>query len=336
MRKLLIGLALMVGVLFILNHFTQFDEILVVLQRSDWRFIALALLCVAGWLLCTAATYQSVFAALGVERPLGPLVPLAAAANFVNVVAPSMGMSGMAVIISDAHRRQLPSAHATVAGALFVLFEYAGFALYLVLGLLVLFRRDDISGPELAASGVLLAMTGVLLVILYLGMRAPAELGRLLRWIARSTNTLSAPLTKRKAISEERAEQFAHDIATGLHSARQPRKLWKPLFYALLGKGLLLGVLTSVFLAFQVPLSIGTLIAGFAIAYLFLIVSPTPAGVGVVEGVLTLSLSSMFVPLEQAAVITLSYRVLTFWLPLFFGFLSFQFLQIRKPFPASS
>jgi uncharacterized protein (TIRG00374 family) len=336
MRKLLIGLALLVGVLFILNHFTQFDEILVVLQRSDWRFIALALLCVAGWLLCTAATYQSVFAALGVERPLGPLVPLAAAANFVNVVAPSMGMSGMAVIISDARRRQLPSAHATVAGALFVLFEYAGFALYLVLGLLVLFRRDDISGPELAASGVLLAMTGVLLVILYLGMRAPTALGRLLRWIARSTNTLSAPFTKRKAISEERAEQFAHDIATGLHSARQPRKLWKPLFYALLGKGLLLGVLTSVFLAFQVPLSIGTLIAGFAIAYLFLIVSPTPAGVGVVEGVLTLSLSSMFVPLEQAAVITLSYRVLTFWLPLFFGFLSFQFLQIRKPFPASS
>ena len=99
---------------------------------------------------------------------------------------------------------------------------------------------------------------------------------------------------------------------------------------------MLLCVLTAVFMAFQTPLSVGTLIAGFAIAYLFLIVSPTPAGVGVVEGVLTLSLSSMFVPLGEATVITLSYRVLTFWLPLLFGFLSFQLLQIRKPFPASS
>lgn len=336
MRKLFIGFMLLLGMLFILNHFTQFDDILVVLQRSDWRFIGLALLCIFGWLLCTAATYQAVFAALGVKRPLAPLVPLAAAANFVNVVAPSMGMSGMAVLISDARRRRLPSAHATVAGALFILFEYAGFALYLVLGLIVLFRRDDITGPELAASGVLLVMTVVLLVILYLGMRAPAALGRLLRWIARTANRLSWSFVKRKTISEERAEQFAHDMATGLRSARQPRKLFKPLFYALLSKGLLLCVLTAVFLAFQVPLSVGTLIAGFAIAYLFLIVSPTPAGVGVVEGVLTLSLSSMFVPLEQAAVITLSYRVLTFWLPLFFGFLSFQFLHISKSFPASS
>jgi len=336
MRKLFIGLMLLLGVLFALNHFTQLDAILEVLQRSDWRFIGLALLFIAAWLLCTAATYQAVFAALGVERPVAPLVPLAAAANFVNVVAPSMGMSGMAVLISDARRRRLPPAHATVAGALFVLFEYAGFALYLVLGLIVLFRRDDITGPELAASGVLAVMTAILLVILYLGMRAPNALGRFLRWIARTTNKLSGLVTKRDAISEERAEKFAHDIAEGLHSARQPRKLLKPLFYALLSKGMLLCVMTTVFLAFQVPLSIGTLIAGFAIAYLFLIVSPTPAGVGVVEGVLTLTLSSMFVPLEQAAVITLSYRVLTFWLPLLFGFLSFQFLQIRRPFLSSS
>ncbi|HRN51147.1 MAG TPA: lysylphosphatidylglycerol synthase transmembrane domain-containing protein [Anaerolineales bacterium] len=336
MRKLFIGLILLLGVLFLLNHFTQFDDVVAVLQQSDWRFVGLALLCVAGWLLCTAATYQAVFAALGIERPLGPLVPLAAAANFVNVVAPSMGMSGMAVLISDARKRKLAPAHATVVGALFILFEYAGFALYLVLGLIVLFRRDDITGPELAASGVLLAMTAVLLVILYLGMRAPVALGRFLRWIAHTTNKLSRPITKRDAVSEERAEKFAHDIAEGLRSARQPRKLLKPLFFALLGKGMLLCVLTAVFMAFQTPLSVGTLIAGFAIAYLFLIVSPTPAGVGVVEGVLTLSLSSMFVPLGEATVITLSYRVLTFWLPLLFGFLSFQLLQIRKPFPASS
>ena len=74
----------------------------------------------------------------------------------------------------------------------------------------------------------------------------------------------------------------------------------------------------------MVPVSAGTLIAGFSISYLFMIVSPTPAGIGVVEGFLTVALSSMYVPLSDATVITLAYRGITFWIPLFIGLLAFR------------
>jgi hypothetical protein len=80
------------------------------------------------------------------------------------------------------------------------------------------------------------------------------------------------------------------------------------------------------FLAFGTEISIGTLVAGFSIGYLFLIVSPTPAGVGFVEGGLTLALTSLSVPLGAAAVITLAYRGITFWLPLLLGMLAFRIL----------
>ncbi len=95
---------------------------------------------------------------------------------------------------------------------------------------------------------------------------------------------------------------------------------------AVSSKILLMGILLLCFIAFEVPLAPGTLVAGFSLGYLFLIVSPTPAGIGFVEGGLTLALTSLKVPLGAAAVIALSYRGITFWLPLAFGAYAFRLL----------
>jgi glycosyltransferase 2 family protein len=83
-------------------------------------------------------------------------------------------------------------------------------------------------------------------------------------------------------------------------------------------------------MAFRVPFSAGTIIGGFAISYLFLIVSPTPAGVGIVEGVMPLALSSLRVPWSEAVVITLAYRGITFWIPLGLGAVAFRMLERKK------
>ena len=48
------------------------------------------------------------------------------------------------------------------------------------------------------------------------------------------------------------------------------------------------------------------------------------------EGVLTVTLRSLNVPLGSAAVITLAYRGFTFWLPLLFGIVAFRILE-RHP-----
>jgi uncharacterized protein (TIRG00374 family) len=96
---------------------------------------------------------------------------------------------------------------------------------------------------------------------------------------------------------------------------------------ALTNKTLLISVLLLVFLSFKAPISIGTLVAGFSVAYLFLIVSPTPSGIGVVEGIMTLVLRSMYIPLGTAVLISLTYRGITFWLPLLFGLFAFRRLS---------
>ena len=74
----------------------------------------------------------------------------------------------------------------------------------------------------------------------------------------------------------------------------------------------------------------GMIIGGFAISYLFLIVSPTPSGIGIVEGIMPLALSSLRVPWSQAVIITLAYRGITFWFPLGAGALAFRALNRVK------
>ena len=89
----------------------------------------------------------------------------------------------------------------------------------------------------------------------------------------------------------------------------------------------MMSVLMAAFLSFKVPFTAGTIIGGFSISYVFLIVSPTPSGVGIVEGIMPLALSSLRVPWSQAVVITLAYRGITFWLSLGIGAIAFRILN---------
>jgi uncharacterized protein (TIRG00374 family) len=120
-------------------------------------------------------------------------------------------------------------------------------------------------------------------------------------------------------------------MAEGLSALQGKRRdmLW-PFLFSLNNKALLICVLAFTFLALGTPFSVGTLVGGFSIGYLFLIVSPTPSGVGVVEGILPVALNSLRVKWEAAVLITLVYRGLTFWFPLAVGAAALRLLQ-RKP-----
>jgi len=195
----------------------------------------------------------------------------------------------------------------------------------------VLARRNDLHWPEIIASCVLLFGALGLATLLYLGLQSGDALGKALAWMARLINRIVRPFIHRDYLEVGRAHSFAYDGAAGIAAVRQhPRGLLKPIFLAVTNKTLLILILLLTFMAFHVPYSSGTIVAGFSIGYLFLIVSPTPSGIGIVEGVLTLALTSLWVPVEAAAIITLVYRGYTFWLPLFVGMAAFRQMPNEK------
>jgi uncharacterized protein (TIRG00374 family) len=328
MRRVLTVLVVLLAVYFAVTRLGEVQEVAETVQRGNPWWLGLGLALQAAWLANTALTLRAVYRLMGVPSRLRDMLPLVITSNFVNIVAPSGGMGGMAVYISDARRRGLSASRVTIAGVLHLLLEYFSFLCVLALGLVVLVRRNNLTAIEVAASIVLLAAALTLAGLLALGAWSPARLERVLIWAARTINRVAQPILRRPYLSEAQAHEFTVEAVEGLGVLRAHWLEYVPaVLLALVGKALLIGILSMVFLAYGTPFSSGTLVAGFSIGHLFTIVSPTPSGLGVVEGALTLGLVSLRVPLRPATVITLGYRAFTFWLPFAYGFVALRVLH---------
>ncbi|HLB64670.1 MAG TPA: lysylphosphatidylglycerol synthase transmembrane domain-containing protein [Anaerolineales bacterium] len=332
MRNLFLALLLLLGVYFVITRFTEAQQVALTLQRGNWLWLLAAAFVQLVWLLNVAASYRAIYRALGIEERIERLIPLCSAAFFVNLVAPVAGMSGLAIFIAEARRRGQPVGRVSTASALMVLYDYVAFLLVLTIGLVVLFQRNQLSAAEVIASLILVIIAVGLAFLLYLGMRSPERLSRVLAGMASLVNRIARPIIQHDYLDVDRAHAFAHDAAEGLHAARRtPGNLLLPAALALSSKAFLISILFFVFLAFRQPFSVSTLIAGFSIGYLFLIVSPTPSGIGFVEGALTLTLTSLRVPLAPAALISLAYRGITLWFPFAYGAIAIRWVSRSAP-----
>jgi hypothetical protein len=336
MRKFVFAILLVLALYFLLSRLAQVEQVALTLQRGDLKWIVLAIGLQFVWLVNVAACFRACYRLLGVEESIERLLLLALSANFINIIAPAAGVSGLAVFITDSKARGMPTGRVTSAAALSILYDYLAFIVVLGLGLTVLFRRDRLGAAEISASVILLVVALVFATLLFLGMRSGEALGRALAWMARSVNRALWPLRHRDYLSEATARTFAREAAEGLALARQaPRgAILLPAALALSKQALLISILFMVFMAFGQAFSVGTLVAGFAIGYLFLIVSPTPSGIGFVEGAMTLALTTLRVPLAAATIITLAYRGITLWLTLLYGAIAMRWIG-RHPASAA-
>jgi uncharacterized protein (TIRG00374 family) len=334
MRKLIVGLFLCLGGMLFILGFSEIQNIFSSLQHANLWYLVVAILLQIVWFVILGLTFQSIYHLLGLGEHLRRLALIAVASGFVSIVMPSAGVGGLALFISDGQKRGLSPGKVTVASALYLLLDEAAFLCVLAVGIVLLVRHKNLSIEEVVASFILLAIACVIALLLYLSYRSSIALGDLLAKIARIVNRLFRLFLHRDYLSEARAHSFAMEMGDGLGSLpTKPYSLIPPFILSLVNKALLMGILTAAFLSFNVPFTTGKIIAGFSIAYLFLIVSPTPSGIGVVEGVMTLALHSLRIGLGDAAVVTLAYRAITFWLPLVFGALAFRFLYLEKKKP---
>ncbi|HEY9151303.1 MAG TPA: lysylphosphatidylglycerol synthase transmembrane domain-containing protein [Anaerolineales bacterium] len=332
MRKFIIIAVLFLAVTFVLLYFSELQQITTTLLSANPWYLALALVIQAAWLMDVGLIYQAIYALLGLKESRRHMILLAVAANFVNIITTSGGVGGMALFINDGQHRGQSSGKVTVAGALYLLLDEAAFLFVLAFGTIILARRNRLSDGDIAASLILLAIACVLASFLFLGYRSAETLGNILAKLARIINTIVRPFLRREYLSEARAHTFASEIAEGISALpKKPSRLILPLLLSLLGKILLMCVLACAFLSFNIPFRVGTIVSGFSIAFLFQIVSPTPSGVGVVEGAMALTLHSRRIGWGSAILIALAYRGVTFWLPLLVGLGAFRVVNSRKP-----
>ena len=321
-RRWLFWILIIAFLWVVISRFADIEKLVKTLEGGQWQWVAVAGLLQILYYIVYTWLYQSAFDTVEVRSRIGELLPVTFASIFVNVAAPTAGASGAALFVDDARHRGESPGRATVGTLLSLVADFVAFLFVLAFALIYLIANHVLQSYEVVGIVILLAMVGGLIALLMLGLWQPDWLRGILNWIQRAANGLAARLKRTDFLSPDWAQRTTSEfteaaIAINTH----PTRLIRTLVVALVAHAVDLLSLYVIFLAFHEKVDLGVLVAGYAMGILFWIVSITPQGIGVVEGVMTLVFASLGVSLERAAVIAVSFRGLTFWIPLGIGFL---------------
>lgn len=314
---------LAVGFIWIIvSRYSEAQQLRQVLAQGQWGWLLLAAATQMAYYIAMAATYQAAFAAVDVSSHIRELTPVTLSSLFINVVAPSGGAAGAALFVDDLKRRGQSPARVAVGVFLQLICIFLSFMLILIFGLAYLFMQHDLEIYEIIAAILLFMATAALSSALLLSLWRPSLLHRLLLWVQHFLNGLFGFLRSPSTLADDWAERNANEFSQAAEMIIQrPKRLARAVGMEFTAHGISIISLYLLFLAFNQPILFGSLVAGYAMGFLFLVVSITPMGIGVVEGVMTLVYTSLGVPSAAAAAVALAYRGLGFWLPLGLGFL---------------
>jgi uncharacterized protein (TIRG00374 family) len=324
-RNWFLWLLIIAFVWLVISRFTEIKGLAETLSQGQWQWVLAAIFLTVILYLVRAWMYQAAFYTVEVPSRIRDLLPLVFASIFVSVAVPSAGASGAVLFVDDASRRGQSQGRTAAGVLMYLISDLIAFTLILIVGLAYLFLQHDLQVYQIIAALLLLAIILTLTSVLLLGLLLPDHLLGLLSGLQRSANRFAGTLKQKSFLPEDWAVHMAGEFTEAATAiTAQPRRLARTLVIALSAQLVQLCCLLVLFQAFRQHVVLGTLVAGYAVGVLFWIVSITPQGIGVVEGVITLVYTSLGVPAEKAALVALSFRGLTFWLPFGIGFLSLR------------
>jgi uncharacterized protein (TIRG00374 family) len=316
-RRWLLLAFLVALALVVITRFVEIERVIRTLLRGQWQWVAVGAGLQFLHYLTYAAMFSAGFEAVGVAISTLQLLPVVFASVFVNVLAIT---GGAAIFVDDAARRGQSAARATAGTLLVLVADFGTFIVVLIGGLLYLSYRRVLLAYQLLGTAILAASVLGQGAILALGWWQPRWLEALFGWLQRAINWLFRLIGRPAPLADDWATRsVAEFIGAAAALATHPRVAWRLVGISFAHHAAGVASLYAVFLAFGQPGSIGVVTAAYTVGLLFWIISITPQGVGVVEGVMVLVLVSLGVPAAEATVITFAFRALAFWLPLLVG-----------------
>ena len=311
----------------IVSQFGEIRQILDVLGRGNGWLILLAVLLQIGFFLNGAAAIQSLYTITGTQGSLRNLLSVILASTFASLVAPTGTWGGVTFFVHAQRQRGIRSGVTLFVNVLYLLLDYLVVALILVVGLTSLALRQDISRLQIVAAALMGALLFALILFIFLIVEAPALPLTLIQGMLFFANKV-ARLFKRSIDIPRTLRSIEVFRGNFSRVMRERNLLTRPFLHVVVNHLLYLSTLSLLFTAFGVALELPVLISSYALILLFTIISLTPSGLGFVETIGTLALSTQKVPVNAAVVIVLTYRLLTFWLPLIVGYFAMRNLRL--------
>lgn len=316
----------------ILSSFVEIRKIADLLVRGDTVWISAAALLQVVYYLVFTEMFRCAFYTVEVKSQLRELLPLTFGAQFINTVAPTWGMAGVALFVDDLSNRGQPPAKATAGAILAQISDYASFTLVLTASLVYLFLQKNLETYEIFGAAVLLLVISGLTGALLLGMIRPILLKRMLNLVQRGIMNLACRIRHKPLLLDGWADRSATDFANAARAIEaHPGRLARTFVTALSAHVINIASIYVLFIAYHQSINLAPLTAGYAIGVLFWNISPVPQGIGLVEGVMALAYKSLGVRGMTATVVVLVFRGLDFWIPMALGFLLLRRAKLFRP-----
>ena len=329
------GIFVVVSVLFILFFVRRFGEIsnaVETLSRGSWFFLIAIAALMALSIVNRGAFYHALYDYFGAKDSLKRLVTLSLASNFLNLAAPTGGVSGAAVFISEAERQGMSKTRATFVYIFSIFLIYGFFLVVLLFGLFYLLFNHQLQKYQAITASLLFGIIFTAIFAMLVALESAAKLKKLFHFVSTIINFIARLLQRRGTLfSDETVHLVSQEIKGCLDQVEKKFKdLWLPIFHVALQEAIEILILYYVFLAFGYPIYPGILITVYAIGVLFGLMSITPSGVGIVEATMIVVLTSLRTPVELATIAVVGYRIFTFWAPFVLGYFAFRIFQKEK------
>ncbi len=330
MKKVFLRISLIVGILAIFIYYVS-QNLGTIKRTVDLTFSESIGFMLGAFILSIVAFFfmvvmhQKVFSMMNIRRTKLQMFFLQVSAMAVNALVPSSGVSVAILYANDAKKHGESEAAAVTAAILTLVADYISIAILLIFAMIYLEFVGTLELQVIVPSLAFLAITGGLFWLIYGAGKNKPALKRFLEWSKKLINKLIAPFKKKITNSETAMDRFIDELENAYLAIRSDKMdLVGAVCAMFVAHFMYLAALYVLFFSLGISPLYRVLLAGYAVGMMFVVISPTPNGVGFVEGSMVLAYSSLGVPGAAAATVTLIYRGFSFWLPLFVGFVVIQ------------
>jgi uncharacterized protein (TIRG00374 family) len=305
---------------FVLLNRGEWGEIGHATREADGGLLLGAALLQALWMVAFGAAFWGSYRAVDVPLPFRRTLAVSWAANFINMVVKSGGMSGMALFLREAARRNQSGTRATLGYLLAIALSYVEFLVFLAVALVFLWLGGDLRRYELTTSVV----TFVLLVSVLSGaavvVQSEHRVRRTYGMLARIVNTLGGLVRRGPLMDPLHADHAGREAEAAARLVRRrPARLVPTLVAGLSREAIAVLVMYAVLRAFDAQPSLTLALAAYTLTILSSYISILPSGLGIVELSLSALLIRSGVPAAPAALTAVVYRLFQFWTPFLVG-----------------
>ena len=310
---------LFLGILGALFFLTDLRQLGAVISNLSLGFLALAVLTTCFSYLFNYLAFRGLVRAVDCPVGGGNLFRIAFASATVSYLFSAGGVSGLTLRLFFLRREGIRTHTGLIISLVSTMLNNVVLLLFVVFGFGRLMMIGSLNLIQQLLSGLIVALSGLLVASAFIGLYNRAVLDFVLKTIVRLVKRLAGlfPSSRLLAkVSDDKLETFRQEFheATALITSKR-RKIAVPFLYLLVDWGAAAGVLYLCFLATGYPISPGALAAGFAVGVFVFLISVVPGGLGIMEGSMAALYVSLGIPLEEALVALLAYRVIYYFLP---------------------